>query len=628
MKYLPLSVFSSFRAQKRLTLNEVLTMLEEDEEMMSATVYITPPGDGTVSDGDSGEEDEGTFQNLHHQQLLAEAEAVSQHPDGKVVVGDVEESLTAPDTESDSEPEDQPQQVLPTEEGDAPRQILAARYVRNRVRHQQLAARNWRQQDLPRNSLPAQQPWPHITSPAFLNQEHSPVELFEFFFDEEVIAYLVDQTNLYASRDMGDHNFTTNNQDMKTFLAILLLSGYSALPRRRMYWEKSCDVRNEAVSSAMSRKRFEDHFRYLHLNDNACINRSDKLAKIRNFLVMINERCLVYFPVSRNLSIDESMIPYYGHHSSKQFIRGKPIRFGFKLWCLADPLGYIVQFEPYVGAAERYGSLGLGGSVVMDLIAELPEHPFHLTFDNFFTSFPLLTELAAKDIGATGTIRQNRLQQCPLQDAAAFGKRPRGSTDYCLDTTNNILVVQWNDNSIVRMASNCDSAFPLGQTRRWSRQQGKHVLIDQPDINRQYNATMGGVDRADQNINKYRISMRTKKWWWPFFAHTVEMALQNAWLLYRKYNASEPLDLLAFRRKIVQEYLQVGTLPCLPRDHPAISQFSLVSNKTRLDQKGHFSGDSTVQKRCAQCRRNTKKICLKCGIGLHLHCFNLYHGVS
>ena len=77
-------------------------MLEEDEEMMSAIVYITPPSDGTVSDGDSGEKDEGTFQNLHHQQLLAEAEAVSQHPDGKVVVGDVEESLTAPDTESDS----------------------------------------------------------------------------------------------------------------------------------------------------------------------------------------------------------------------------------------------------------------------------------------------------------------------------------------------------------------------------------------------------------------------------------------------------------------------------------------------------------------------------------------------
>lgn len=200
------------------------------------------------------------------------------------------------------------------------------------------------------SSLPTQQPWPHIPPPAFLNQEHCLVELFEFFFDEEVIACLVDQINLYASQDMGDHNFTTNNQDMTTFLTVLLLSGYSALPCLRMYWEKSCDVRNEAVSSAMSRKRFEDHLRYLHLNDNACINRSDKLAKIRNFLVVINERCLVYFPVSRNLSIDESMIPYYGRrHSSKQFIRGNPIQFGFLLWwCLANPLGYIVQFEPYV----------------------------------------------------------------------------------------------------------------------------------------------------------------------------------------------------------------------------------------------------------------------------------------
>ncbi|CAI6371246.1 unnamed protein product [Macrosiphum euphorbiae] len=29
-------------------------------------------------------------------------------------------------------------------------------------------------------------------------------------------------------------------------------------------------------------------------------------------------------------SIDESMVPYFGRHGCKQFIRGKPIRFGFK----------------------------------------------------------------------------------------------------------------------------------------------------------------------------------------------------------------------------------------------------------------------------------------------------------
>ena len=34
---------------------------------------------------------------------------------------------------------------------------------------------------------------------------------------------------------------------------------------------------------------------------------------------------------SEKYSIDEIMVPYYGRHSSKQYIRGKPIRFGYKV---------------------------------------------------------------------------------------------------------------------------------------------------------------------------------------------------------------------------------------------------------------------------------------------------------
>ena len=48
-------------------------------------------------------------------------------------------------------------------------------------------------------------------------------------------------------------------------------------------------------------------------------------------------------------SVDESIIPYYGKHGTKQFIRGKPIRFGFKLWCITSSEGYLFHAEPYCG---------------------------------------------------------------------------------------------------------------------------------------------------------------------------------------------------------------------------------------------------------------------------------------
>ena len=44
------------------------------------------------------------------------------------------------------------------------------------------------------------------------------------------------------------------------------------------------------------------------------------------------------------------MIPYFVKHNAKQFIMGKPIRFGYKIWVLTTPLGYDLQFEAYQGA--------------------------------------------------------------------------------------------------------------------------------------------------------------------------------------------------------------------------------------------------------------------------------------
>lgn len=38
-----------------------------------------------------------------------------------------------------------------------------------------------------------------------------------------------------------------------------------------------------------------------------------------------------YFLDSEKFSVDEVMIPYYGRHSAKQYIHGKPIRFGYKV---------------------------------------------------------------------------------------------------------------------------------------------------------------------------------------------------------------------------------------------------------------------------------------------------------
>lgn len=47
------------------------------------------------------------------------------------------------------------------------------------------------------------------------------------------------------------------------------------------------------------------------------------------------------------------MVPYFGRHGSKQFIRGKTIRWGYKFWMATTISGYIEWFEPYQGASTK-----------------------------------------------------------------------------------------------------------------------------------------------------------------------------------------------------------------------------------------------------------------------------------
>lgn len=137
------------------------------------------------------------------------------------------------------------------------------------------------------------------------------MELFELFFDNDVKSMLVENSVLYA-RWTGNHTFQVDKQTMEVFFALLLMSGYNVLSRRRMYWEQQPDVHCEAASAEMSRNRFEEILKYFHTADNSKLPKNDKFAKVDALLSMLNENWLQFKPQDRNLSIDESMISYYG----------------------------------------------------------------------------------------------------------------------------------------------------------------------------------------------------------------------------------------------------------------------------------------------------------------------------
>ena len=214
------------------------------------------------------------------------------------------------------------------------------------------------------------------TSPEPVRDLHdSPVTLFELFMTDKLIDHICKETNAYAAQK-GNHTFKIEPNELKSFLAVLLLSGYIPYPRRSMYWEMSSDSRNTIVASLFTRNRFLDVLHYLHLADNNSLNPSDKFSKKNPLFKVINESCLQNLISEKNVSIDESMVPYYGRHGCKQYIQNKPVTFGYKLWVAATLLGYAIQFYPYAGKDDNYNKdIGFGVSVVINSNVKVTNSP-------------------------------------------------------------------------------------------------------------------------------------------------------------------------------------------------------------------------------------------------------------
>ena len=152
----------------------------------------------------------------------------------------------------------------------------------------------------------------------------------------------------------------------------------------------------------------------------------------------------------------------------------------------------------------------------------------YLNSDNFFTSYSLLGDLAGRNLRAIGTVRSNRTESC------FFGVRKKdecASYDYKSDAT--VHFVQWKDNSIVTIGTNFSKVTPVDKVSRWVKGKGK-VSVDQTKVISEYNKGMGGVDLFDMLLGSYRPNLRSKKWWWPFFADTLNIAVVDAFMIHKK----------------------------------------------------------------------------------------------
>ncbi|KAI4455234.1 transposase is4 [Holotrichia oblita] len=514
-----------------LTVQEALEIAYADQENVR-DIYITPPDPHVLTDEDSGDEIELDPNNFTGRQLRAEAELKCKNSDAEEIAESL--ALDRPLIESQCSNE------------------VPLTYNFSNIRNME-----WTDGDL----VEQEKHFPVGDYSAFVLCELSACDLFELFFDDSVFDLLLEETRRYALF-LNSPDPKVTKEELKCFIGILILSGYNELPGKKCYWDSGNDMKNAAVVNAMRRDRFIQIMRFIHCADNNKIDKKDKLWKLRPLLDKIQINFVKHFVPQRHIDYDESMIKYYGRHGCKQFIRGKPIRFGYKVWSMNTKEGYLVNFEVYQGKCIVDNSahdtkFGKASAPFIRIVENLPEKklPYQFYVDNLFSSVPLFEFFSQNGYACTGTFRDNRIpKNCPLKAKDQLKKQSRGTFDSIIAKDVGIIFVRWLDNSVVTVGSTLHGVHPINNVKRYFQAEKKIVSVARPNLIGQYNNYMGGTDQMDQNIGKYRISIRGKKWWWCIFTWLIDAAINNAWILYRKATNSHS-DQLSFRREIAHTYI-------------------------------------------------------------------------
>ena len=174
------------------------------------------------------------------------------------------------------------------------------------------------------------------------------------------------------------------------------------------------------------------------------------LPKVLPLHSHMKEKCLELYQPFVHLSIDEQMVNSKARSHFLQYICNKPTKWGFKYWVLADPSGYIVDFNLYCGArGQSISPNGLSYDVVMQLMQPFMFQGYQLFIDNFYTSPKLVIELHSLGIFTTGTLNTMRrgIPQDVQQLKTALKQRtvPRGTGYYFREQNSPIVYNCWQN---------------------------------------------------------------------------------------------------------------------------------------------------------------------------------------
>jgi hypothetical protein len=337
----------------------------------------------------------------------------------------------------------------------------------------------------------------------------NPIDFFSLFIDDGILTIMVNETNRNAAQTIGINTVSsesrlqgwgvdTDKDEMKVFIGILIWMDLVRMPSIDSYWRHSLIYQNSVASRHMTRNRFQLLLRTWHFADNSEASQGDKLHKIKNLVEMMMARFQSAKTPGQDIVVDESIIPFRGRLSFRQYMPGKSSKYGVKVFKLCDATGYTYALSIYAGKGNDL-SLGLASGIVMKSATPYLDAGRTICTDNYYTSMTLSRQLLNNQTHLVGTLRSNRKG---LPKAVTSAHLRKGQI-IARENSDGTVVFKWHDKRDVLMLSTRHSDDMASFCNR------RNETVHKPAATIYYNGTKQGIDVSDQ-MASYHSALRKR----------------------------------------------------------------------------------------------------------------------
>lgn len=368
------------------------------------------------------------------------------------------------------------------------------------------------------------------------------IQCWKLIITDDMLQDVVKHTNteIQLKRSVCNDSHTqkcvyydTSLSELKAFVGLLYLAGLSHANRRNVkdLWRSDgCGL--EICRITMTLRRFGFLQNCLRFDDKTTRQerkRADNLAAIRSFFENFVSNCQAVYTPSEYMTIDEQLAAFHGCCSFRQCLPNKPSKYGIKIYALVDAKTYYtfnLEIHPGTQPPGPYSCSNKLNDVVNRLVAPISQTRRNVTFDSWFTSYPLMLHLLREhQLTSVGTIRKNKAE-IP-SEMLQVRNRKLYSTIFGFQRDITLASYMAKKNKVVLLMS---TLHHDGNIDRDTSTQMK------PEMETFYNKTKSAVDVVDELCSNYDVTRNTKRWPMIVFYLILNISGINSFIIYKENN--------------------------------------------------------------------------------------------